>query len=422
MADEYNVFICGETTNIESWGKTADRGKKLAGLYVQVAGMIVAGQRDKVDEMLADNSISDHKRNGFLEVVERFAAFRQTLMTVYGIEKPTYGVLMANLFDEELDAVVSAVASGSKLPSLAQHDGDVKKAKKQAKQLKGVLEAFYKGHLPYQICFVISRTLGGLSRATIAFAEPISFAATVETETADRLLEVSTINIEPVWQPTEARLPAKGELVEARLQAIDYDGKTRRSPEQLDKLRSIVLTCMLKTKRMLDEKLVNASRSPIVLEIKAVQTSNQPSVEYSFADSFVKSKTTLEHRHAKFSAIRQALGRHEEPSDAVKTRIVMATKVLDKCEQELETPTRVLHMLERHIGNDFWGENRLPVLVLYQDFHPHAPIWFAVRIAGDDNESALKVELERLDCFIQADEIPEPAPKRTYAEVVSDSG
>lgn len=415
-----NTFILGDTFNdISQFEDVSNRGKDLVETYVQAADLIVAGRRDEMEEELTRRW--GNAAESFIQTCEQLASYRQTLRSVFGFPKPTYGLVMGNLYQEHIDMIVGATANGDELPHY-HHDGDAKMAKKQTKQLQKLLKEFYAGNLPYQICFVVSRTVGGYTRATLAFGKPSSFAERAVTDQAERLLQISPIGFETVWAPEEPNVPKIDELVLRRLDGIDYDGMTPRTPEQLQKLHAIALTCMRKTKMVMDGKLCNASRSPLVLMIGAVPNSMEPTIEYKSAAEFVLIKTKGERLRACYQRILESLQAVENPSADVQKSITMAENTLAKCDAYLETPTRVLEIFERYVQEGFWGENRLPILVIYEDLPPNAPIWFAMRILEQDVEGAFRQELERLDTFVRHDNIPEPPPVRSYAQVVSDSG
>jgi len=421
MADqtEYDVFIAGNNFDIQARAQISDKGKEVAENYLHVVDLIVNGKRELIDEALK-GTISQGRTRAFLQTVETIAAWRQTLSQVFGIEKPVYGLVMANLFDPRLAELSEAASQGvEKMPPLRNHEGDKKSAKKQSRQVFELMKLFYAGKLPYQICFLVSRTKGGGQTATVAVAQPDSFANTVDLGDARQLIDITTLEFSPVWQPTEPHLPKNATAItKARMQGIDYDGQNKRSNEEMDKLRAICLTAILKTKLMFLQRIDNPRQSPIIVVVQAVRNSAQPRITHEFADAALQKKRELEQIVLQYQTVADALV-------DVKTGKAFRQQALDivsKAEKHLEYPTRILKLLERYVNDGFWGDNRLPVLVCYQDLYPNAPVWFALRVVENDSVSAMTEELERLDNFMRKGEIPEAPPKRTYAEVVSDSG
>ncbi|MBB19617.1 MAG: hypothetical protein CMP20_09180 [Rickettsiales bacterium] len=421
MQNEFDVFVCGAQIDFDTRSKIADSGKAVAENYLHVADLIVEGKRNMVDEALEGTDMHD-RAQVFLQKVETIAAFRQTLRQVYGIKKPVYGLLMANLHDRRLVELSQAASNGDqKVPPLKKHKGDQKSGKKQSKQVFEVMRQFYAGNLPYQICFIVSRVKGGGKTATVAVAQPNSFANTTDLGNAHELFDITTLDFCPVWQPTEPRLPENATAItKGRMQGIDYDGKTSRTSEQVDKIRAICLTAILKTKLMFTQRIDNPRQLPVVVDIQAVVSSNQPVIKHEFADVALKNQQQLERVKLQYETVASSLA--DDTTAKAKAARKQALGVVARAEKYLERPTRILKTLERYVNDGFWGENRLPVLVCYQDVYPHAPIWFALRVLENDTVSALTEELDRLDNFVREGEIPKPAPKRSYADVVSDSG
>jgi hypothetical protein len=418
--NEFDVFVCGKEFDLDLRSKIANTGKEVAENYLHVADLIVQGERGMVEEAL--QNVSDKQSRDFLQKVETIASWRQTLEQVYGIKKPVYGLLMANLYDRRLAELSQAASDGvDKMPPLRNHDGDKKSAKQQSHQVFEVMRQFYAGNLPYQICFIVSRTMGGRKMATVAIAQPSSFARTTDIGTAQELFDITTMDFCPVWQPTEPRLPGSATAVtDVRMQGIVYDGKTARTSEELDKIRAICLTAILKTKLMFEQQINNPRQSPVVIDIQAVPSSGEPIIKHEFAEVSLLKQQQMQRLKLQYETIAAALADAKSPQ--AKGAYKEALNVIAQAEKKLEHPSRIMNTLERYVNDGFWGDNRLPVLVCYQDLYPHAPVWFALRVLENDTVSALTEEVDRLYNFAQEGEIPKPPPKRSYAEVVSDSG
>jgi hypothetical protein len=386
-------------------------------MYTRIADLIVAGKREEIREFLTSKDIDQEKADSFINKAESIASYKQTLMSVYGIENPQFGVLVANIFDNHFETMLEAASEGVEKVPFHSRNGDRKQAKEMYKHLK----LFYKGVLPYQICFLVSATPGGGALATVGFATPSSFASMINVEVAEKLLKISTIQFEPVMQTNKAQLPGTpSEITKARMEGIEFEGKNGRSTAEIEKISAIVLQRLLKAKTTFAGHLADASQTSLIVKISVIPNMSTPRIDFISMKQYYKEMVELTDLRLQYAMIKDSLSGDEDPE--IIKHVKMAETIIAKCDERLVTPKKVLEIVESNLGHGFWGEHRLPVIVMYEDLCPHTPIWFALRVVENDTSTALYEEIERLDMLVLGDKIPEPPVARKYSDVVSDSG
>lgn len=458
---DFEIFVCGKnnTRDVEAWSRMTEGGRHVAGNYLALATLIETHGQGIVQMLNGDNTaimkvfgidpesdcdeesaefkefkafsglVKSESGKNLMAVAEKIAAFRQMLATVHGINKPKFGLVMANLFEEEIAQVVEAAKNGVEKTPVKRRDGLTKKdARVQSQEMLNVLNAFLAGKLSYTICFVVSRAKNEGKQATVLMSVPRSMTEFDEDKRIEQLLPIASIELETVYQPNTPHLPdgveIDSEIVQARLQSLEIYGTTPRTTTQLKKVKAIVLKTLLRSREVLQGFLLDGRGTAFVVSIQVRHGSTEPICDFLMADALCKTEQELGREIDCFNALTEALQSWEDLEDddlhTVQTRIDMAKSKLDELHKTFDKTKRYLDLLESNEA--YWGEHQRPIIVVFEDIMPHAPIWFKLR-AGADDTNALHEEIYRLHNLYMADgDIPEPPRPRTYAEVVSDSG